>query len=121
MVNVLDETMNNVCSGLGVGLLGEVGAVDVGDEPEGQVPVGVVPQGLVGHDRAQVAAPIPMLTIARIGLPVCPVHWPDRIWSANAPIRSSTSCTPGDVVAVGADDLIARRAQLERAARLDPR
>ena len=39
-----------------VGLLGEVGAVHVGDEPEGQVPLAVVLERLVGHHRAEVAA-----------------------------------------------------------------
>ena len=38
------------------GGLGEVGAVDVGDEPEGQAPVAVEPEGLVGHHRAEVRA-----------------------------------------------------------------
>ena len=38
---------------------------------------------------------MPMLTMLRIGFPVCPVHSPDRIRSANAPIRPSTSCTSG--------------------------
>ena len=34
--------------------LGEVGAVDIGDEAEGQVALAVMPQGLVGHHRPQV-------------------------------------------------------------------
>ena len=34
--------------------LGEVGAVDVRDEPEGEAALAVVPERLVGHDRAQV-------------------------------------------------------------------
>ncbi len=36
------------------GGLGEIGAIDVGDEPEGQVALAVVPQGLVRHHRPQV-------------------------------------------------------------------
>ena len=36
---------------------------------------------------------MPMLTTLRIGLPVWPVHSPERTASANAAIRSSTSCT----------------------------
>ena len=36
---------------------------------------------------------MPMLTTLRIGLPVCPFHSPERTRSANAAIRSSTSCT----------------------------
>ena len=38
------------------GGLGQVGRVDVGDEPEGQRPVGVVAQRQVGHRRAEVGA-----------------------------------------------------------------
>ena len=38
------------------GRLGEVGAVDVGHEPERQAPVAVVLQRLVGHHRAEVRA-----------------------------------------------------------------
>ena len=38
------------------GLLGEVGAVDVGDEAEGHLAARVVPQRLVGHHRPQVRA-----------------------------------------------------------------
>ena len=38
---------------------------------------------------------MPMLTMLRIGLPVCPFHSPERIRSANARIRPSTSCTSG--------------------------
>jgi hypothetical protein len=34
-----------------------------------------------------------MLTIALIGLPVCPCHSPERTRSENAAIRSSTPCT----------------------------
>ena len=57
VVNVFDETMNSVCGRVEVaGGLGEVGAVDVGDEAEGQVAVAVVPQRLVGHHRAEVRA-----------------------------------------------------------------
>ena len=36
---------------------------------------------------------MPMLTTFLIGRPVAPFHSPDRTESANAPIRSSTSCT----------------------------
>ena len=39
--------------------LGEVGAVHVGDEPEGEFPVGVMPQRRVGHDRAEIRAANP--------------------------------------------------------------
>jgi hypothetical protein len=37
--------------------LGEVGAVDIGDEPERQLPVGHVPQRLVRHHRPKIGAP----------------------------------------------------------------
>ena len=54
VVNVFDETMKSVSSGLEVaGRLGEVRAVDVGDEPERQVAPAVVAQRLVGHHRAR--------------------------------------------------------------------
>ena len=36
---------------------------------------------------------MPTLTMLRIGLPVWPFHSPERTWSANAAIWSSTSCT----------------------------
>ncbi len=36
---------------------------------------------------------MPMLTTLRIGFPVWPLHSPERTRSANAAIRSSTSCT----------------------------
>ena len=39
-----------------VGGLGEVGAVNIGDEAEGERTVGVVAQGLVGHHRTEVGA-----------------------------------------------------------------
>ena len=49
--------MNSVSAGVEVARgLGEVGAVDVGDEAEGQVAADVVPQRFVGHDRAEVRA-----------------------------------------------------------------
>ena len=38
---------------------------------------------------------MPTLTIARIGLPVCPFQVPPRICRQNAAIRPSTSCTSG--------------------------
>ena len=38
---------------------------------------------------------MPMLTMLRIGRPVCPSHLPARTFSANSPMRSSTSCTAG--------------------------
>jgi hypothetical protein len=34
----------------------EVGAVDVGNEPEGHVPLAVMPERFVGHDRPEVGA-----------------------------------------------------------------
>ena len=37
--------------------------------------------------------PIPMLTTARMRLPVCPSHSPERTRSEKADMRSSTSCT----------------------------
>ncbi len=36
---------------------------------------------------------MPMFTTLRIGLPVCPFQSPERMRSANAAMRSSTSCT----------------------------
>ena len=36
---------------------------------------------------------MPMFTTLRIGLPVWPVQAPERMRSANAPMRSSTACT----------------------------
>ena len=36
---------------------------------------------------------MPTLMMLRIGLPVWPFQAPERTWSANAAIRSSTSCT----------------------------
>ncbi len=38
---------------------------------------------------------MPMLTTFRICLPVWPFHSPERTFCENAPIRSSTWCTPG--------------------------
>ena len=42
---------------------------------------------------------MPMFTMLRIGLPVWPVHSPERIRSAKARIRPSTSCTSGTTFA----------------------
>ena len=36
---------------------------------------------------------MPMLTTLRIGLPVWPIHSPERTRSAKSPMRSSVSCT----------------------------
>ena len=53
-----------------------------------------------------------MLTIARMRLPVCPVHAPLRTRFANAAIRSSTACTSAhDVASVDHDRGRARRTQ----------
>ena len=57
VVKVFEETTNSVSLGVEVaGRLGEVGAVDVGDEAEGHVAARVVAQRLVGHHRAEVGA-----------------------------------------------------------------
>ena len=57
VVNVFDEMMNSVSAGSrSSDGLGEVRAVDVGDEAERQVAVAVVPQRLVGHHRPEVRA-----------------------------------------------------------------
>ena len=87
--------MNSVLGRVEVaGRLGQVGRVDVGDEPEGQRPVGVVAQRQVGHRRAEVGAadadvdhgPDPL---AGVPGPLAGL----RTRSAKSPIRSSTSCT----------------------------
>ena len=55
VVKVFDETMKSVSGGIQIGDgFGEVGAVDVRDEPEGQGTIAVVPQRLVGHDRPEI-------------------------------------------------------------------
>ena len=57
VVKVLEATMKSVSSGLrSRDGLGEVGAVDVGDEAEGEVALAVVLERLVGHHRAEVRA-----------------------------------------------------------------
>jgi hypothetical protein len=49
--------MNNISAGIeALHRLGEVGAVDVGDEAEGDGPPGVVPERFVGHDWPEVRA-----------------------------------------------------------------
>ena len=76
--------------------LGEVGAVDVGDEAEGQVALrcsGAAPRRPSPGPRSE--PPMPMLITLRMRLPVWPVHAPLRTRSANAAMRSSTSCTAG--------------------------
>ena len=55
---------------------------------------------------------MPMLTTLRIGLPVWPLHSPERTRSQKAPIRSSTSCTSLDHVgAVDDQRALARHPQ----------
>src|SRR5262249_44889518 len=51
VVKVLDDTMKRVSDGFR-----EVGAVDVGDEPERHGALAVVAERLVGHDRPQIRA-----------------------------------------------------------------
>ena len=81
------------------GRLGEVGAVDVGDEAERQVAAAVVAQRLVGHHRPEVGAAdadvddvadrpagVPASTRRRAPAP------------RTTPIRSRTSCTSRDDV-----------------------
>ena len=49
--------MNSVSAGIEIAhRLGEVRAVDIGDEAEGHRAVAVVPQRLVGHDRPEIGA-----------------------------------------------------------------
>ena len=64
--------------------------------------------------------PMPMLTTARIGLPVWPVHRPARTSVAYAAIASSTACTPGTTSSPSKTiccDLGARRATCKTARR----
>ena len=80
VVNVFEETMNSVSGGVEVARrLGEVGAVDVGDEAERQVAPRVVAQRLVGHHRPEVGAADADVDdvadrLAGVALPVAAAH-----------------------------------------------
>ena len=57
VVNVFEEMMNSVSAGSrSVNRFGEVGAVDVGNEPERHGSVAVMLQRFVGHHRTEVGA-----------------------------------------------------------------
>ena len=57
VVKVLEETMNSVSAGSrSLHRLGEIRAVDIGDEAEGHAPLAVVPERFVGHHRAEIGA-----------------------------------------------------------------
>ena len=73
---------------------GKVVRVHVRDETHGELAASRTtraPAYAIAGPRS--LPPIPMFTTARIRLPVAPTHSPDRTASANADMRSSSSCT----------------------------
>ena len=73
---------------------GEIGSVDVRHEPERQVTTAVVTERAVRHRRAEVgAADADVDDVADRPVREAPSTRPSRTASANAAIRSSTSCT----------------------------
>ena len=75
--------------------LGEVGAIDVGNEAEGHLALAVVSQCLVRHHRPRSDPPMPTLMTLRIRLPVWPCHRPPRTRLEKSAILSRTACTWG--------------------------
>ena len=76
--------------------LGEVGAIDVGDEAHGEIAIAVVAQRLVGHHRAQVRAADS--DVDDVADPLAGMALPRAARARgvqNAAIRSSTACTSG--------------------------
>ena len=86
VVNVFDETMNNVSAGSrSASAVDEIGAVDVRHEAEPRAPVAERAQRVVGHRRAEIAAADPDVHDVADRPPVCPRHAPPRTWSAKRP------------------------------------
>ena len=114
VVKVLEETMNSVSAGSrSLHRLGEIGAVDIGDEAEGHRRVRCsagAPRRPSPGPRSE--PPMPILTTLRMRLPVWPFQSPLRTRSANAAILSSTAWTSGTTFWPSCDDRgAARRAQ----------
>ncbi len=98
VVKVLETTTNRVSAGIEVaGRLPEVGAVDVRDEAHARASRSLwFSQRLVGHGRAEVAAPDADVDDVADAAGRCGrSRRPSGSASAKRPIRSSTSCTSG--------------------------
>ena len=91
---------------------GEVGAIDVRDEPEGEAAVAVVPERLVGHDRPQIGtadADVDDVADPLAGVPV-PGAAAHAIREVRHPVEHGMNLGH-DVLAVDQDRRAARRAQ----------
>jgi len=75
---VLEETMNNVSRDRGLSPPQRNRPIDIRDEAEGHVAQAVVLQRFVGHDRAEIRAPMPILITLRMRLPEWPFQAPLR-------------------------------------------
>ncbi|MCO5546668.1 hypothetical protein L7F22_000102 [Adiantum nelumboides] len=94
------------------GLLGQVGRVDVGDEPALEVALGVVAQRLVGHDRAQVGAADADVDDRADPLPggPGPRPGPHRVGELAHPVQDGVH-VGDDVLAVDGERRVPRQAQ----------
>ena len=93
VVKVFEATMNSVRSGRAAQRVGEVRAVDVGDEVRRAGPALIGLQRLADHDRAEVGAADADVDDIGDGLPGGPRQAPLRTGSEKPRIRSSTAAT----------------------------